>query len=145
MSAIQPIIVVLYCRTATDGPEARTKLEHQEAACRAYCEENGLTVGMVHYEVSSGDTYCDRERLGLMRTRYRDGSIQGVVVSTFDRLSRSHVHLIILVQKMEAHDVEFHCASEDAQNSPTGIFLRTVVDVIAEVERQKALDPLLAD
>jgi site-specific DNA recombinase len=137
-------IVDIYCRTATDGLETPTKLEQQEAACRAYCNEHELSIGLVHHEVSSGSTYRDREQLGLMRTRYHDGTIQGIVVATLDRLSRSHVHLIILMQEMEAHNVVFYCVDENVEDSPTGKFISLVLGIITEIEREKTLDTLLA-
>jgi DNA invertase Pin-like site-specific DNA recombinase len=136
-------VVDIYCRTAIDGPETRTNLKEQEAACRAYCQEHGLSVGIVHYEVSSGSTYRERQRLGLMRTRYREGSIQGVVVSTLDRLSRSQVHLIIFMQEMETYGVTLHCVRERIDDTPTGKFIRMVLDIITEVEREKRLDTTL--
>jgi DNA invertase Pin-like site-specific DNA recombinase len=35
-------VVDIYCRTATNDSETRTKLEQQEAACRTYCQAHGL-------------------------------------------------------------------------------------------------------
>jgi hypothetical protein len=73
-------IVDIYCRTATDEPETRTTLERQETECRAYCQEHRLAIGIVHHEIASGTTY-EREHLSLMRSRYRNQLIQGVVVT----------------------------------------------------------------
>ncbi len=75
-------IVDIYCRTATDDPETRTKLEQQEAACRAYCKRHGLPISLTYTEIASGSTYHDREQLGRLRRRIRDGQIQGVVVTS---------------------------------------------------------------
>src|SRR6266566_3055070 len=133
-------LVDIYCRSATDGPETQTKLARQEVACRAYCQEHGLTVGMVHHEVASGVVYRERERLCLMRTRYRDSTIQGVVVTTLDRLSRSQIHLVILVEEMEKYGVTLHCINEQMDNTPIGRFAQFILDFITEVEREKVLD-----
>lgn len=138
-------IVDIYCRTASIEQGDTTKLEAQEAACQAYCTEHGLSVGIVHHEVSSGSAYRDRERLSLMRRRYRDGSVQGIVVRTLDRLSRSHVHLIILMQEMETCNVVLHCVNENVEDTATGKFVNMVLGIITEVEQEKALDTLPAD
>nr|MBA2679236.1 recombinase family protein [Ktedonobacteraceae bacterium] len=85
-------IVDIYARVSTDDQENNSSLDEQETDGRQYCKEHGLTVGMVHREVFSGYQYREREKLSLMRERYRDGKIQGVVIRTLDRLSRSQVH-----------------------------------------------------
>ena len=41
----QPITVDIYCRVSTDPQEDNTSLDEQEAAGRAYCDDNGLYVG----------------------------------------------------------------------------------------------------
>jgi len=140
-----PIVVDLYCRSASSGPEGRTNLEQQEIACRDYCQEHGLSVGMVHHEVTSGMIYRERKQLSLMRRRYRAGHIQGVVVTRPDRLSRSKVHLVVLMQDMEAQGVVLHCVNEDVEDTPTGKFIRLFLGFITEVEREKSLDVLAAD
>lgn len=137
-------VVDIYCRSAVDEPETRAKLEAQEATCRAYCQECRLSVGNVYHEVSSGNTYRDRELLGLMRERYRTGITQGIVVTTSDRLSRSQVHLIILLQEMAAHNAGFYYVQDYGMNT-TYRFVSLIVDILTEVEREKALDTLLPD
>src|SRR5712692_5677917 len=106
------IVVDIYCRVSTDPQEDNTSLDEQEAAGREYCRENGLIVGMVHREVFSGYQYREREKLELMRNRYRSGLIQGVVIRTLDRLSRSQVHNAILMEEMEHHEIALHCVKE---------------------------------
>ncbi len=136
-------VVDIYCRTATDDPETRTKLEQQEAACRAYCQRQALPIGLTHAEVASVSTYREREQLTRLRRRIRDGHIQGVVVTSLDRLSRSHVHLAILLGEMEAYGVTLHCVSE--QPDIMSKLVRTIYEFVIEVEREKAVDSLLTD
>src|SRR5947207_15913888 len=92
------IVVDIYCRVSTDPQEDNTSFDEQEAAGREYCREHGLIVGMVHRETWSGYQYRERKKLSLMRERYREGKIQGVVIRTLDRLSRSQTHVAILME-----------------------------------------------
>ncbi len=138
-------VVDIYCRTATYDEDTPSKLERQEAVCRAYCQKHALSVGMIYQEVSSGLIFHDRERLRLMRTRYRDGNIQGVVIDTLDRLSRSQAHLAILIEEMEKYGVTLHCVRESFEDSAMGRFVRLVLGFMAEIEREKALDMPSAD
>ena len=110
-------VVDIYCRTAIDGPETDTKLQEQEAACRAYCQENGLTVGMVYHEVASGATYQEREHLSLMRSRYRAQLIEGVVVTYAHRLVRTLDQLFALLEEMERYQITLYCVNVNIEDA----------------------------
>src|SRR5205823_5853574 len=120
--------------------EDNTSLDEQEACIRQYCEEHGLILGMIYREVWSGYQYREREKLGLMRERYRDGKIQGVVIRTLDRLSRSQVHNAILMEEMEHHKTTLHCVKEAIDDTPMGKFTRMILSFVAEMEREKIMD-----
>src|SRR3989440_4289049 len=130
-------IVDIYCRVSTDPQEDNTSLDEQEAAGRAYCQENNLLVGMVHRETFSGYVYREREKLSLMRERYLAGKIQGVVIRTFDRLSRKEVHLGILMEEMEHQGVTLHCVKESIDDSLLGRLTRLFLGFLAEWEWEK--------
>ncbi len=118
-------VVDIYCRTAIDGPETDTKLQGQDAACRAYCQENGLVVGMVHHEVASGTTYQEREHLSLMRSRYRAQLIGGVVVTYAHRLARTLDQLFALLEEMERYQITLYCVNESIEDATAIRLLRT--------------------
>lgn len=132
--------VDIYARVSTDDQEDNSSLDEQERACREYCQQNELEVGIVHREVWSGYQYRERQKLDLMRSRYRDGIIQGVVIRTLDRLSRSQVHNAILMEEMEHHQVALHCVKETIDDTPMGKFIRMVLAFVAEMEREKFMD-----
>lgn len=133
-------VVDIYCRVSTDPQEDNTSLDEQEATGRQFCIQNKLVVGMVHREVFSGFQYREREKLELLRQRYRDGKIQGIVIRTLDRLSRSQVHNAILMEEMEHHNTMLHCVKENIDASPMGKFIRMVLAFVAEMEREKIMD-----
>src|SRR5947209_3696359 len=133
-------VVDLYCRVSTDPQEDNTSLDEQEAVGREYCRVRGYIVGMVHREVWSGYQYREREKLGLMRERYREGHIQGVVIRTLDRLSRSQVHNAILMEEMEHHGGVLYCVKENIDDTSMGKFVRMVLAFVAEMEREKIMD-----
>src|SRR6266851_2819574 len=134
------IIVDLYCRVSRDPQEDNTSLDEQEAAGRQFCRDNGLIVGMVHRETYTGYLYRERKKLSLMRERYREGKIQGVVIRTLDRLSRSQTHVAILMEEMEHYKVTLHSVKEIIDDTPMGKFARMVLAFVAEMEREKIMD-----
>jgi site-specific DNA recombinase len=134
------IIVDGYTRVSTDPQEQNTSFDEQEACIREYCAENGLTLGMIHRETWTGYEYRERKKLSLMRERYREGKIQGVVIRTLDRLSGSQTHVAILFEECEHHGVAVHCVKEQIDNTPMGKFARMVLAFIGEMEREKIMD-----
>lgn len=132
--------VDIYARVSTDAQEDNTSFEEQESACRKYCLENGLEVGMVHRELFSGYNYRDRPKLTLMRERYRTGVIQGFVIRTVDRLSRNQTHLAVILEEVDHYNVTLHCVKEKFDNTPMGKFILAALALVAEMEREKFLD-----
>jgi site-specific DNA recombinase len=131
------IIVDIYCRVSTDPQEDNTSLDEQEAAGRQYCAEHNLAVGMVHREVFSGYVYREREKLALMRQRYLSGKTQGVVVRTYDRLSRKEVHFGILLEEMEHNHIQLYCIKEVLEDTMIGRMTRLFLGFLAEWEWEK--------
>src|SRR5437763_16324120 len=115
-------------------------MDDQEQSGREYCAAHGLTVGMVHRETFSGYQYRERKKLSLLRERYRDGKIQGVVVRTLDRLSRQQSHVAILLEEMDHHGITLHSVKEVIDDTPMGKFARMVLAFVAEMEREKIMD-----
>ncbi len=142
-SATKPIIVDIYCRVSGDPQEDNTSLGEQEAAGRKYCAENGLIIGMFHRETFTGYQYRERKKLSVMRERYREGKIQGVVIRTLDRLSRSQTHVAILMEEMEHYGVTCYSVKEVIDDTPMGKFARMVLAFVAEMEREKIMDRTL--
>jgi DNA invertase Pin-like site-specific DNA recombinase len=133
-------IVDLYCRVSTDPQDDGTSMDEQERCGREYCAEHGLIIGQIHREIWSGYQYREREKLALMRERYREGKIQGVVFRTLDRLSRNQTHVAILFEECEHHGIALHCVKEKIDDTPMGKFVRMILAFVAEVEREKIMD-----
>jgi DNA invertase Pin-like site-specific DNA recombinase len=124
---MKPTVVDIYCRSTTTEQGYAARLAAQEADCRAYCETRGFAIGMVHHEVASGDTYHTREQLTLMRRRYRQGAIRGVIITDLYRLSRTLSHIIILVHEMQRYNTFLHCVRDDLDDTPMGEFIELVM------------------
>jgi len=136
-----PIIIDGYCRVSTDPQEENYSLDEQERCIREYCASNGFIVGIIHREVWSGYQYRERDKLSLVRERYQTGKIQGVVVRTFDRLSRKQVHVAVLMEEMEHFGAILYSVKEDMDaQDPMSQFIRMVLAFVAEMEREKIMD-----
>jgi site-specific DNA recombinase len=81
--------------------------------------------------------YREREKLSLVRERYLSGKIQGVVISTFDRLSRKEVHFGILIEEMEHNGIQLFCVKEVLEDTIMGRITRMFLGFLAEWEWEK--------
>ncbi len=136
----KPIIVDGYCRVSTDPQEEKYSLDEQEAGIRQFCAAHGLIVGIIHREVFTGSVYREREKLTLMRDRYREGKIKGVVVYVLDRLSRHQTHTAVLLDEMEHHGVTLYGVKEPISTDSMGRFIIAALALVAEMEREKIID-----
>ena len=141
----EPITIDIYCRASGFPTEDNINLNEQESACRKYCEEHNLTVGMVYYDTASAYQYRDRWILEQVRLHYQQGHTQGVVIYSLDRLSRSHVHLAILLQEMAKNHTILYVVQERLEETATGKLLLMLLGFMAELEQEKSLDKLLTE
>lgn len=131
-------IVDIHCRNAVEDGNT---LAEQEAACRQFAEEAGLTIGMVYTEIGGG-LNLGREQLTRLRRRYLAGEIQGVVIRELARLSRSLDHSLMLREEMDTHSVKLYSFTEHSDETATRRLLRAVQAFMAEVEQEKQTGPL---
>jgi site-specific DNA recombinase len=124
----------IYCRVSSAGQEDNRSLATQEAACRAWAAERGLTVASVAREVWSG---ADRHRpeLDALLDRLLPSDI--VLAYALDRLSRSQVDTAIIIDKIEGAGASLALVTEDFERSATGTFLRNAKAFVVELEREK--------
>ncbi|QBD75207.1 recombinase family protein [Ktedonosporobacter rubrisoli] len=103
--------VFLYCRVAVNDATSNAILDRQEAACRAYSTQHGLTVAGVFRDSCGGLRWQDMPEFTRMRKQYLEGEADDVVVIDPSRISRNTKQLFILVQEMAEHGITLFCAS----------------------------------
>ena len=130
----------IYCHSATEPQEAMNTLEEQEQICRAYCAAKGLTVGAVYHEVAAGSQLKSRPMLSRLRNRCQEGAIQGIVVTRLDRLVDSNLHLVLLVNEMEAYHIQLYVVQEELADSLQGRWVLALSAFLTVAEREKILE-----
>jgi site-specific DNA recombinase len=123
-----------YTRVSSTGQEDGYSLDTQEAACRRWATERGLTVASVAREVwSGGDRH--RPELDALLDRLTPGDV--VLAYALDRMSRSQIDTAILIDRIESAGARLELVTEDFERSATGTFLRNAKAFVAELEREK--------
>jgi site-specific DNA recombinase len=82
-----PTVAEILLRVSTPGQQEGYSLDTQEAGCRSFCEQRGLTVHAVHKDVFSGE-YAERPGFQAVVRDLQAGKVGVVVVFDVDRAGR---------------------------------------------------------
>ena len=113
---------------------ARVSTEDQHLDAQTFALE-GAGAGRIYAEKISG-TKKDRPELERMIDQLREGDV--VVVTKYDRLSRSLQDLLIIVEAIRAKSAGFRSLAEDIDTTtPAGRLIFHVFASIAQFERER--------
>ena len=129
---------VIYCRVSTRGQaEDGAGLEAQLDACNAYATANGLDVHEVHQDAGISGSKQPQDRPGLMAAIASLEADDVLLIYKRDRLARDVMASLLiqdLVKRAGARIVSVQGEASD-DDSPTGQFIKTVLDAVAQLER----------
>jgi DNA invertase Pin-like site-specific DNA recombinase len=121
----------IYCRVSTQDQT----LESQKASCIKYCEHHEMEYEVFEEKISGAKS--SRPELDRMLQRVRANEFTCVVVWKLDRLGRSTIHLIQLVEEFSNRKVQFVCVTQGINTKDAmGRFFLVVMAGIAELERE---------
>ena len=128
---------VIYSRVSTDAQERDgTSLDTQERACIEYAQAKGWVLVETARDTASGSN-LDRPGMERVRELLNRGLVDVVLAYAVDRLSRSQIHIAVLLDNIERADATLELVTEDFENSSVGRLILTVRAFSGEVEREK--------
>ena len=130
----------IYCRVSTDDQarEGTTSLSTQREACISKAHELGYeTPGDYTYSETWTGINTDRPRLNELRDNIKQRHIDAVICYSTDRLARNPIHIAIIAEECQKHDIELLFVTEPMDNSPEGQLIRYVKGFAAQVEHEK--------
>lgn len=123
-----------------DFQKEQTSLESQRINCEKYAESRGWEIIPTLYE-DYGRTGANMDREGFQRllNDIRAGKIDCVVVYKLDRLTRSLMDFVNVIDGFfKEHHVSFVSATESFDTTtPVGTLVMTLLVVFAQFERQQ--------
>lgn len=131
--------VAIYTRVSSeDQAKEGTSLGVQEDRLTAHVEATPGWVLAGHYQ-DAGVSGAKASRPGLDRLMadVRAGLVDVVLVTKWDRLGRSLVNQVNLWQELDEAGVEYHSLDEPQSSGEGGKFVRNVLAVVAEDERDR--------
>ena len=121
----------IYCRVSTQDQS----LEQQKHACIDYCTQHNWQYEVFEEKISGAKQ--SRPEIDKMLQRVRSGEFSSVVVWKLDRLGRSTLHLIQLIEEFRNKNIQFIAVTQNIDTaSPQGKFFLTVLAAFAELERE---------
>jgi len=128
---------VIYARVSTAGQVEGTSLTGQLSACRETASRHGWEITAECVDAGESGASADRPALAEVMNSVESGAVEALIVYRLDRLARSTLHLLTLVQQLEAADVRLVSTSESIDTrTATGRMTMTVLGSVAELERE---------
>ena len=126
-----------YIRVSTeDQAREGISLDNQEAKIRAYASINDLELVEVICDEGASGKNLEREGIFRLLELVGAGEVLAVIVYKLDRLSRSTLDTLSLIENLESKGIAFHSISEKVDTrSATGKFFLTIISAIAQMER----------
>ncbi len=130
--------VIGYARVSTQGQvDEGVSLQAQEERIRSYCELHGFELTEIVADAGlSGKSIGIRPGLQRILSTAEKGQLQAVVTYKLDRLGRSTLEVLEMVELCDKKDVALHSISEKLDTgSAIGRFVLRTLASLAEMER----------
>jgi len=135
-------IAAIYARVSKEDQGKGYSIPTQIEACQALAQREGYTVPATHIFVDEGisGTTLDRPALRRVRELVTSQAIAALIILDPDRLSRKMGKLLVLTDELQAANIPLLCVSHPVEYGPEGTLFFQMRGVIAEYEREKALE-----
>lgn len=101
-----------------------------------YCKKNDIKIFKVYEENISG-AKTTRPELDKLLTDMRDKKFEAVIVLKYDRLGRSTIHLLQVLEELKNNNVRLIATAQNIDTStPMGKYFITNLMALAELERE---------
>lgn len=121
----------IYCRVSTEDQSLEVQIE----ACVQYCLQHDMEYEIFKEKISGAK--ASRPELDKMLQRIRANEFKAVIVHKLDRLGRSTIHLVQLVEEFRNRKVKFIAVTQGINTEDSmGRFFLTIMAAVAELERE---------
>jgi site-specific DNA recombinase len=132
--------IAIYARVSSEKQAKEGTIESQLEALRDFAKANNLSIS--HECIDDGVTGTTLTRPGLdyLRDLIADGLIQGILILSPDRLSRTQAHQILLMDEFKKQNIQVIFTSQQFEDNAEGNLMLNIQAAVSEYERVKILD-----
>jgi site-specific DNA recombinase len=141
--AIAPVRCAVYCRVSTEAQADKkfNSIEAQQQACESYVglhrEEGWMVHAEQYHDAGFSGSNTTRPALRRLLDDIKEGKVDVLVVYKYDRLSRSMLDFLQLLDFFKQHGVSFVSVSQRFDTStPVGEMTLNILLSFAQFERQ---------
>src|SRR5712691_7302572 len=134
--------VALYARVSSERQARDHTIDSQVAALKERIAADGYQLEPDHSYVDDGCSGTTLQRLALekLRDAVAGGHVERIYVHAPDRLARSHVHQVVLIDEFRRGGAEVVFLNRAIGDTAEDNLLLQVQGIIAEYERVKILE-----
>lgn len=135
-------LTAIYARVSSAQQKEDETIDSQVDILLKYAQENQFEIplGWIFKDEGYSGFNLDRPGLDALRDLVEDGSIDNILVSSTDRLSRHYVNLLILEEEFSKYAVKVIYINGSKSNSPEDALIKHFQGIFAEYERSQILD-----
>lgn len=131
------ILAGLYHR----GSRKDQTTSQQEAKTKEYCIKNGIEIYKIYSEVGQSGAKESRPQLDLLLQDMRAKKFNTIVVLKYDRLGRSTIHLLQVLEEMKNLGIRLIAVEQNIDTStPMGKYFVTNLCSLADLEREMIIE-----
>ena len=128
----------IYVRVSTGAQVDGTSIDGQLSQCRAEADRRGWIVAGEYVDAGVSGAKDSRPALDELLAAASSGELDVVLIAKLDRLGRSLLHLLTLMQQFDALGVRVVSASDNIDTrTPAGRMMVQLLGVFAEFERER--------
>jgi len=129
---------VSYLRVSTGGQVDSTSIDTQREQCQALARRHGVVLVGEYVDAGVSGAAASRPALEELLAAAAAGEVEVVLVAKLDRLGRSLLHLLGLIEHLNALGLRVISASEGIDTkTPAGRMMLQLLGAFAEFERER--------
>jgi DNA invertase Pin-like site-specific DNA recombinase len=129
---------VMYLRVSTGAQAQGASIGIQREQCQAAAELHGLTLVREYVDAGVSGARAARPALDELTAAATAGGFDALLVAKLDRLGRNLLHLLTLMQELDALGIRVICVGDGLDTrTPAGRLMLQLLGVFAEFERER--------
>jgi len=130
---LEKMKVAIYIRVSTEDQT----VQNQELALREYCQKEEYEIYQIYKDEGISGSKTSRPALDKMLTDMRNKNFDLIIVWKYDRLGRSTIHLLQILEEMKSKGIRLIATTQNIDTStPMGKFFVTNLLALSELERE---------